>query len=116
MTSVDFAAAQQRVAERRRQRAAESRSQFESRSAHASNALSRLPHHLQGIGQHGLAAWDAIRGREGTRPAYRVGQVDAELLDEELLELLKGQVGEGLKYFGVWFSALRELNTLTDVY
>jgi peroxin-2 len=26
--------------------------------------------------------------------------VDAELLDEELLELLKGQVGEALKYFG----------------
>ncbi len=117
MTSVDFAAAQQRVAERRRQRATESRSQLEfRRSAHASNALSRLPQNLQGIGQHGLAAWDVIRGREGTRPAYRVGQVDAELLDEELLELLKGQVGEGLKYFGVWFSALEELNTLTDIY
>ena len=29
-----------------------------------------------------------------------MGQVDAELLDEELLQLLKGQVGEGLKYFG----------------
>jgi hypothetical protein len=27
--------------------------------------------------------------------------VDAELLDEELLGLLKGQVGEALKYFGV---------------
>jgi len=26
--------------------------------------------------------------------------VDAELLDDELLELLKGQVGEGVKYFG----------------
>lgn len=48
-----------------------------------------------------MQAWDTIKGREGTRPAYRVGQVDAELLDEELLELLKGQVGEGLKYFGV---------------
>ena len=116
MTSVDFAAAQQRVAERQRQRDAGTRSQFESRrSAHASNALSRLPHHLQSIGQRGLAAWYIIRGREGTRPAYRVGQVDAELLDEELLELLKGQVGEGLKYFGVWFSALTELNQLTDV-
>ena len=117
MTSVDFAAAQQRVAERQRQRDAETRSQFESRrSAHASNALSRLPHRFQGIGQRGLAAWDVIRGREGTRPAYRVGQVDAELLDEELLELLKGQVGEGLKYFGVCFSALAELNKLTDIY
>lgn len=29
-----------------------------------------------------------------------MGQVDAELLDEELLDLLKGQVSEGLKYFG----------------
>lgn len=27
--------------------------------------------------------------------------MDAELLDEELLELLKGQVGEGLRFFGV---------------
>ena len=107
MTSVDFAAAQQRVVERRRQRAVESRSQNESqRSAHASNALSRLPHSLQGIGQHGLAAWNVIKGREGTSPAFRVGQVDAELLDEELLELLKGQVGEGLKYFGVRLSTL----------
>ena len=53
-----------------------------------------------------MEAWDAINGREGTRPAYRVGQVDAELLDEELHELLKGQVGEGLKYFGVRFIIL----------
>jgi peroxin-2 len=44
--------------------------------------------------------WDTIKGREGTKPAFRVGQVDAELLDEELLELLKGQVGEALKYYG----------------
>lgn len=36
-----------------------------------------------------------------------MGQVDAELLDEELLELLKGQVGEGLKYLG---------SHLTDTY
>lgn len=116
MTSINFAAAQQRVEERRRQRAAEYRSQLESRrSAHSSNVLSRLPPNLQGIGQYGLAAWDVIKGREGTRPAFRVGQVDAELLDEELLELLKGQVGEGLKYFGVRLSALWELTTLTDV-
>ncbi|WES02037.1 hypothetical protein PX690_21455 [Bacillus velezensis] len=47
-----------------------------------------------------IPTWDTISGREGTRPAFRVGQVDAELLDEELLDLLKGQVGEGLKYFG----------------
>ena len=102
MTSADFAAAQQRVAERQRQRAARARSQLEvQRSADGPSALSQLPLQLQNIGRHGIEVWDVIKGREGTRPAYRVGQVDAELLDEELLELLKGQVGEGLKYFGV---------------
>lgn len=35
------------------------------------------------------------------RPAFRVGQLDTELLDEELLELLKGQLWGGLKYFRV---------------
>jgi peroxin-2 len=35
------------------------------------------------------------------RPAFRVGQLDTELLDEELLELLKGQLWNGLKYFRV---------------
>ncbi|KAI5780000.1 Pex12 amino terminal region-domain-containing protein [Geopyxis carbonaria] len=33
------------------------------------------------------------------RPAFRVGQLDTELLDEELLDLLKGQLWGGLKYF-----------------
>jgi len=33
-------------------------------------------------------------------PHFRVGQVDAELLDEELLSLFGGQVSEALKYFG----------------
>jgi peroxin-2 len=37
----------------------------------------------------------------GSRPAFRVGQLDTELLDEELLELLKGQLWGGLKYFRV---------------
>ena len=102
MTSVKFAAAQQRVEERRRLRAADARTRVHSqRNLQASNALTQLPFPLDKLGQRGLQAWDTIKGREGTRPAYRVGQVDAELLDEELLELLKGQVGEGLKYFGV---------------
>lgn len=35
------------------------------------------------------------------RPAFRVGQLDTELLDEELLDLLKGQLWGGLKYFRV---------------
>ncbi|KAF6226162.1 hypothetical protein HO133_009028 [Letharia lupina] len=101
MTSINFAAAQQRVEERRRLGAVESRTRLESQqNLQALSALTRLPFPLNDLGQRGLEAWDAINGREGTRPAYRVGQVDAELLDEELHELLKGQVGEGLKYFG----------------
>ena len=56
-----------------------------------------------------MSVWDSIRGREGTQPAFRVGQVDAEILDEDLLELLKGQVGEALKYYGVRFEGLLSL-------
>jgi peroxin-2 len=40
-------------------------------------------------------------GTDGVRPAFRVGQLDTELLDEELLELMKGQLWNGLKYFTV---------------
>ncbi|KAF2265529.1 hypothetical protein CC78DRAFT_559839 [Lojkania enalia] len=97
MPSADFAAAQERIAARRARRAAQSRARHESSSA---PAFSRLPFPFNRLSNVGLSAWDAIKGREGTRPEFRVGQVDAELLDEELLELLKGQVGEGLKYFG----------------
>ena len=43
----------------------------------------------------------------GSRPAFRVGQLDTELLDEELLELLKGQLWGGLKYFRVCVAASR---------
>lgn len=35
--------------------------------------------------------------------SFRVGQLDTELLDAELLELLRGQVWNGLKYFNVGF-------------
>lgn len=94
MPAADFAAAQQRIAARRAQRAASQRAHHE--TSQTSRALSRLPFPFGRLS----TAWDAIKGREGTRPEFRVGQVDAELLDEELLELLKGQVGEGLKHFG----------------
>ncbi|KAH3920636.1 hypothetical protein HBH56_007640 [Parastagonospora nodorum] len=90
MPAADFAAAQQRIAARRAQRAASQRAHHETSTN--SRAI-RLPFGLS-------SAWDAIKGRSGTSPFFRVGQVDAELLDEELLDLLKGQVGEGLKYFG----------------
>ena len=102
MTSTDFAAAQQRIASRRQLRASEVQARLVlQREQNASSALSRLPFPFTSLGRNSLEAWDTIKGREGTRPAFRVGQVDAELLDEELLELLKGQVGDALKYFGV---------------
>ena len=102
MTSIDVAAAKQRVISRQQQRAAQARTRLESQqSQRALSALSVLPYPLSVLGEHGLQVWDSTKGREGMRPAYRVGQVDAELLDEELLELLRGQVGEALKYFGV---------------
>ncbi|PVH94764.1 hypothetical protein DM02DRAFT_572318 [Periconia macrospinosa] len=98
MPSADFAAAQERIAARRAQRA---RAQHEAaRTAQSTASISRLPFPFNRLGNTGLSIWHSIRGREGTQPEFRVGQVDAELLDEELLDLLKGQVSEGLKYFG----------------
>ncbi|KAH0536578.1 peroxisome assembly protein (Peroxin-2) [Glutinoglossum americanum] len=101
MTSADFSLAQERLAARRRLREAESEARLTQRKAsHVSTAFDQLPFPFSRIGRVSRDAWDSIKGREGTRPAFRVGQVDAELLDEELLELLKGQFGEALKYFG----------------
>jgi peroxin-2 len=98
-----FAQAQQRLAARRRAREAEiaarvatqqSASRLRARIAATQSPL------LRRIGTSTLSLWDTISSREGTRPAFRVGQVDAELLDEELVELLRGQVGDALKYIG----------------
>ncbi|KAF1942395.1 peroxisomal biogenesis factor 2 [Clathrospora elynae] len=99
MPAADFAAAQQRIAARRAQRAANQR-QHESSSQPSRTLSSRLPFPLSTLSSAGFNTWSAIKGRSGTRPEFRVGQVDAELLDEELIALLKSQVGEGLKYFG----------------
>lgn len=104
MSSTNFAAAQQRVLERRRLHEAEARARLtEQQRASRINpaALERLPRPLRILPHAGLSVWNSIRGREGTKPVFRVGQVDAELLDEELLGLLKGQVGDAMKYFGV---------------
>lgn len=104
MTSSNFAAAQKRVLERRRLREAESHAQLaeQQRALHVNAAaLEKLPYPLRRLPESWLSLWNSVKGREGMRPAFRVGQVDAELLDEELLALLKGQVGEALKYFGV---------------
>lgn len=102
MVSSDFTTAQERVLARRQVQAVEARTRLESRrDSQSFHTLSHLPFPFERLGQQAVEVWNAIRGREGTRPSFRVGQVDAELLDEELLELLKGQVGEGLKLFGV---------------
>lgn len=105
MTSADFFLAQQRVAARRRLRETEVQARLaQQQNSYASTTVDRLPFPFSRVGRAGLQGWSSVRGREGTRPAFRVGQVDAELLDEELLDLLKAQVGEALKYFGVcWY-------------
>lgn len=98
----DFALAQQRLAARRETRELEAQSRIaaQQEASRATDQLIRLPFPFGRLGRAGVTTWDSIKGREGTRPAFRVGQVDAELLDEELLALLKGQVSEALKYFG----------------
>ncbi|KAL8720545.1 MAG: hypothetical protein Q9225_002615 [Loekoesia sp. 1 TL-2023] len=101
MTSIGFANARQRVVDRQKARDAALRSRNHTRSSdYALRASNHLPYPFNSWTRTGIQAWDTIKGREGTGPAFRVGQVDAELLDEELLELLRGRVGEALKYFG----------------
>jgi peroxin-2 len=101
MSSASFAAAQERVNARYAARDAQLRARFHARQAFIQDSpLSRLPYPFSRVASPLSTLWLTISDREGTRPAFRVGQVDAELLDEELLELLKGQVGEALKYYG----------------
>ncbi|KAG9239987.1 peroxisomal biogenesis factor 2 [Calycina marina] len=102
MASNDFALAQERIVARRELRVAQLKSSVESRQAASRTAeqISRLPAPLRPLGFLATTTWNRISARSGTQPAFRVGQVDAELLDEELLGLLKTQVAEGLKYYG----------------
>ncbi|KAH8700380.1 putative peroxisome biosynthesis protein, partial [Talaromyces proteolyticus] len=103
MTSANFAAAQRRVLERRRLLEAEARARLADQQRTSridAAALQRLPSPLNRLSGSGLNIWNTVKGREGTRPHFRVGQVDSELLDEELLGLLNGQIGEALKYYG----------------
>ncbi|KAI5299946.1 Urmylation protein [Ascosphaera pollenicola] len=93
-----FAAAQERVLQRRGERERELRSSSSLPSASANGA------HLHPLLNRATApprrAWNQVKGREGTNPLFRVGQVDAELLDEELLGLFNEQIRDALKYFG----------------
>ena len=111
MASDDFAAAQKRILARQHARATESQARVEERKQRAIALRARFP--VPGI-ERGLQAWDRLNNSEGTRPAFRAGQLDAELLDEELLELLKGQVGEGLRFFGVYLSHSLHVNQPND--
>ncbi|KAF2720867.1 hypothetical protein K431DRAFT_285339 [Polychaeton citri CBS 116435] len=98
----DFAAAQRRVLERRAARAAVDQQTEAHQRQQASQTVDflRLPASLRILGIESIMSLDTLRSPFGTRPAFRVGQVDAELLDEELLSLLKEQFGEGLRLFG----------------
>lgn len=96
----DFAAAQERILARRAAREAAAAQQRTDLTQSRAQHLLRLPPALRSAVQESLHAWDAVSSPLGTRPAFRVGQVDAELLDEELLSLLKNQAGDGLKLFG----------------
>ena len=101
MSSSSFAAAQQRVLERQAVRRQEAQSQKAALEAAAKESpIARLPPPFNRAAPSITSFWSTLVNSEGTRPAFRVGQVDAELLDEELLSLLRGQVGDGLKYFG----------------
>lgn len=106
-----FAQAQQRLAERRAAREAHAQARLAAEQS-ASQLRSRISSHpsplLRGLGGSALSLWDTVSSPEGTRPAFRVGQVDAELLDEELVHLLRDQVGDALKYLGGLGSNLKE--------
>ncbi|KAL1864135.1 peroxisome assembly protein (Peroxin-2) [Diaporthe australafricana] len=111
MSNPTFAQAQQRLAERRAAREAQAHSRLAAEQS-ASQLRARISSHpsplLRGLGGSALSLWDAVSSPEGTRPGFRVGQVDAELLDEELVQLLRDQVGDALKYVGGLGSNLKE--------
>ncbi len=102
MSSPSFAQAQQRLAARRqaREREAQARQAAHREASRAWSQVTRLPFPLNRVGSTSLSVWELLSSREGTRPAFRVGQVDAELLDEDLVGQLRDQVGEALKYLG----------------
>ncbi|KAI0400187.1 Pex12 amino terminal region-domain-containing protein [Xylaria palmicola] len=102
MSATSFAQAQQRLAARRQAREREAQAQLAAHreASRAWSRVGRLPFPLDRLGSTSLSAWELISSREGTRPAFRVGQVDAELLDEDLVQQLRDQVGEALKYWG----------------
>lgn len=98
MSSSSFAAAQERILARQTARQQEARAVHQQTEvAPGRYSLTRLTRSLR---LEFSSFWSTLLDSEGTNPAFRVGQVDAELLDEELLGLFKTQVGDALKYLG----------------
>ncbi|KAL9115735.1 MAG: hypothetical protein Q9227_000103 [Pyrenula ochraceoflavens] len=93
MSSRTFSYAQARVLERRQLH------EQQAAAASADHASCSGPGLRGSLQQSSLSLWRILVSRTGTSPVHRVGQVDAELLDEELLSLLKSQVGDALKYY-----------------
>ncbi|KAI1109386.1 Pex12 amino terminal region-domain-containing protein [Nemania sp. NC0429] len=102
MSSTSFAEAQQRLAARRQARERQAQAQLAAHreASRAWSQVSRLPFPFDRLGEASLSTWELVSSREGTKPAFRVGQVDAELLDEDLVQQLRDQVGDALKYLG----------------
>ncbi|KAI8626660.1 Pex12 amino terminal region-domain-containing protein [Xylariaceae sp. FL1651] len=102
MSSTNFAQAQRRLAARRQAREREAQIQLNAQreASRAWSQVTRLPFPFDRLGSTSLSTWELVSSREGTKPAFRVGQVDAELLDEDLVQQLRDQVGEALKYIG----------------
>ena len=100
MSSGSFAAAQQRIQARQEARRQEARTAQQAQQTLARESVfGRLPFPLNRSAGPLTSLWTTLLDSEGTQPAVRVGQVDAELLDEELLTLLKAQIADALKYF-----------------
>ncbi|PNS13932.1 Peroxisomal bioproteinsis factor 2 [Sphaceloma murrayae] len=112
MSGVDFAAAQQRILARRLARSnaspptrtTPSPSLIPSLPSSLPPQFLALPAPLRTLASSSLSLFHSLQSPYGTRPAFRVGQLDAELLDEELLTLFKGQVSDALKHYGTHLS------------
>lgn len=101
MPSSDFSAAQDRILQRRRHNEEAATVAARAHSIRQPSTISGLSH----IRRHAHSIWQTLESRAGTSPLHRVSQVDAELLDEELISLFKSQVHEALKYYGPNFES-----------